>query len=123
MDKNNIQTKEYTSYSGYKEDSMLYAFRTHNDERISIVGRMSIAEAIDNLDKLGVIILFLDDGSLRKNKNVMHLYCNSLSEGDSKNFLRKFIIFSVEKNQKCILIRKKTEEFIHIYISQKKLQT
>lgn len=107
MDKNNIHTREYTSYSGYKEDSMLYAFRTHNDERISIVGRMSVAEAIDNLDKLGVIMLFLDDGSLHKNKNVIHLYCNSFSEEDSKKLAQKIYNLFGGKEPKVYFDKKK----------------
>lgn len=97
--KNNIKTVEYVSYSGYKEQNSLYAFRTHNDERISVVGRMTVLNAIKELNKLGLILLFLDDGSIHKKKGTIHIYCNSFSDTEVDALVEK--IFELYGEKRC----------------------
>lgn len=74
---------EKGKHSGYIPDKYLYAFRTYITEETTAVGNMSIEEVLSNLNKLGLIYYYLDDGSLHKHKHFMHLYCNAFTDNQA----------------------------------------
>ena len=75
---------ELNKYSGYIPNKQLYAFRTKVHNETTIVGNMTTEEVLQQLDKLGLIYYYLDDGSLHKHKHFMHLYCNNFTSNQAE---------------------------------------
>lgn len=69
-----IKTRAMRCVSGYKEDSDICGFVTATTPEITCVGNMDKLSVIDQLDILGLIYYYLDDGSLHKTKHYMNIY-------------------------------------------------
>lgn len=80
-----IQRGYYTSNlwikhgSGFNQSNVTYEFAIGSSRGITELARKSKSDIIKMLDKESLILYFLDDGSFRKSKSQVHLYCNSFS--------------------------------------------
>lgn len=115
--KNDILTKDIVCPSGYKKGSIIYGFSTRVEPIISVVGNMSKIEILDSLDILGLILYYLDDGSLHKNKHFMHLYCNSFNSLEVEKLIE--ILYNFFPQKRCPVRYDKKKDgrvFPYIYI-------
>lgn len=114
---NNIYTKDVKCISGYSGKSKIYGFNTAVTKETTTIGRMSISEVLDNLNKQGLIYYYLDDGSLHKKKHFMHLYCNMFDEQCVTKL--KSLIFEFYPIKECSVrydIKKDGRKFPYLYI-------
>lgn len=80
LEKYGIRTSSLSyGVSGYKPNKKIPKFSTRVDERLTEIYDMSKLECITQLDKIGLIYLYLDDGSIHKRNGTGHIYCNSFS--------------------------------------------
>jgi hypothetical protein len=96
-----LKTKDIKCFSGYNKNSNMYGITTHVTVETTLVGNMSLKSAIEDLDSYGIILLYLDDGSLHKTKHYMHIYCNSFSIEETNLLIDK--IFSFYPQKRCAL--------------------
>ena len=82
LEHNGIFVRSMKCRSGYKKSSQIFGISTRTSKEISLVGNLSITDCINGLNMTGLIMLYIDDGSLHKNKHTMHLYCNSFNEDE-----------------------------------------
>lgn len=95
---NLVSNKSYVSKNGYAQKP-IWRLNTHVDIDIRAIKNMSIEEALNLMDDLGVAIWFYDDGSLHKTKLFYNLNTQAYSEEVNKElfvpFLEKFDIKAV----------------------------
>jgi hypothetical protein len=65
--------------SGFTGKHDIYRFTTRVSPELTVVYNMPVDDVINLLSKEDLIVWFLDDGSYHQRRNIMHLYCNSLS--------------------------------------------
>lgn len=109
-------TADTLGYSGYTKNP-IHGFRTYVCEDTTLVGSMTIDEVLDNLDLLGLIYFYLDDGSLHKHKYFMHLYCCKFTHAQAQKL--SDIIFRFYPQKRCSLRtdrKKDGREFPYLYI-------
>lgn len=99
FENNGVVTKSIKCLSGYNKNSKIVGFTTHVTRETTFVGNLKNGECILNLDLIGLIQLYLDDGSLHKRKHFMHIYCNSFAEADVNLLIDK--IFELFPTKKC----------------------
>lgn len=103
--------------SGYKESSKIYTFTTPINPLISNVGSMIVSECIRNLNKIGLIYFFLDDGSLHKRKAFGHIYCNTFSDSEVEVLIERiFQLYPYKRCSKRIDKKKDGRKYPYIYI-------
>lgn len=107
LEQNGIFVRSMKCSSGYKKSSQIFGISTRISKEISIVGNLSITDCINNLDMTGLIMLYLDDGSLHKNKHTMHLYCNSFKDGDVLALVEKIHELLPQKSVSVYFDRKR----------------
>ena len=102
LDKIGIDTGGITyGRSGYKKTSIIPKFMTKIDTRITKVSHLSKIECIQNLNKLGLIMLYLDDGAYHKSHNTGHLYVNTFNEEELQALITK--IYELYPIKKCTI--------------------
>ena len=90
LEKNGINTSHLSyGYSGYKLKKKIPRFYTKVDERLTEIYNMSKLECIQQLNKIGLIYLYLDDGSIHKRNGTGHIYCNSFSIEETETLINK----------------------------------
>lgn len=99
LERNGIHTTSFEGRSGYNSKRIQSAFRTRVEPEITIVGRMSTDIILEQLDILGLILYYLDDGSLHKNKQFMHLYCNTFNYDETEHLIDT--IYRFFPNKRC----------------------
>lgn len=117
LNKFGIDVKFYTKCSGYGSTKLQRAFNTHVEPEITIVGRMTIEQILSDLDLSGLILYYLDDGSLHKNKHFMNLYCNSFTYEQTEQLidvLYKF--FPMQRCKHSVEHKKDGRNFNYVYI-------
>ena len=103
--------------SGYNSTSKIYSFDTRNHALISLVGRKKTLEVLDELNKIGLIIFYLDDGTYHQKKHFGHIYCNTFSDEEVDRLIKKVYYFYPQKLCKKRYDRKKDGRFYpYIYI-------
>lgn len=103
--------------SGFTGKSNIYRFETRVHSAITDIGNLNILDCIKGLDKLGLILYFLDDGSLHKNKRFGHIYCNTFTDIEVKALID--IIYSYYPLKRCskrMDKKKNGREYPYIYI-------
>lgn len=120
LEKNGIGTSNiHYGMSGYKKGRKIPRFSSHVDTRITKVSEMSILECINKLDKIGLIYLFLDDGSLHQKRRFGNLYCNSFKEDEVEALIQK--IWELYPIKRCSkLFDKKKDGRVYPYITIKR---
>lgn len=104
-------------FSGYKEGSYSYSFRTNRHRSLKSIAEMSVEEAIDNLDLDGLIMFYLEDGTYHKNKHFMHIYCNTFTIEECNYLIEKIYKFYPIKKCAIRYDRKKDgRKYPYIYI-------
>lgn len=100
-----LMTKFYVSKlwtkkgSGFKKENITYEFATGSSKEITRLAKMTKTEIINLITKEVLVLYFLDDGTFRRNKNQIHLYCNSFSEQEASELADK--IFELYPIKKC----------------------
>ncbi len=89
LTKNGIYTRDVNAKSGYGSDKKIFAFSTNIEKCISEVAVMDKIDVINSLDMNGLILYYLDDGSLHKSKRTIHLYCSSFSDEEVECLVNK----------------------------------
>jgi len=108
LEKAGIGTTRITyGTSGYIKNKKIPKFTTRVDKRITKVYDMSKLECIKNLDKIGLIYLFLDDGSLHKKKLFGNIYCNTFNDIEVSELINKINYYYPLANAKKLYDRKK----------------
>lgn len=107
LEQNGIFVRSMKCSSGYKKSSQIFGISTRISKEISIVGNLSMTDCINNLDMTGLIMLYLDDGSLHKNKRTMHLYCNSFKDDDVLALVEKIHELLPQKSVSVYFDRKR----------------
>lgn len=91
-------SKSYTSQNGYAKKP-IWQFHTHVNPEITKIKNMSIEDALNLMDELGLALWFYDDGSLHKTKLFYNLNTQAFSEEINKDlfvpFLSKFSITAI----------------------------
>lgn len=87
--------------SGFSKSNVTYEFATGSSKYISDLAKMNKKEIIDLINMEVLILYFLDDGTFRKNKNQIHLYCNSFSEDEANYLIEK--IYELLPSKRCSL--------------------
>lgn len=117
FNKYGICTAPYISHSGYGSLKVQHGFRTRVEPEITLVGRMSVEEIIQDLDIFGLCLYYLDDGTLHQKKHFMQIYCNSFT--DSQTILLADKIYTLFPIKRCTLRKdrkKDGREFNYLYI-------
>lgn len=118
LNKHKIITNDYLGKSGYGSKKTIYGFRTRVEPEITIVGRMTIDEILDNLDLYGLILYYLDDGSLHKTKHTMHIYCNVFTYDETEHLID--IIYKLFPSKRCTHYYDKKKDgrvFNYVYLN------
>lgn len=103
--------------SGYNKEVKIPRISTGVDLRISAVRDLSVTQAIGQLDKIGFVQLYLDDGSYKLKKRCAHLYINSFSEEEVVAMVDKIEELYGEKRCSIYQDRKKDgRSFPYLYI-------
>ena len=119
LNKHNIYTSEFLGKSGYASKKPIYGVRTRVEPEITLVGRMTISEILDNLDLYGLILYYLDDGSLHKSKYFMHIYCNKFTDEEVEQLIDVIHKFFPEKRCSHRKEHKKDgRTFNYVYINK-----
>lgn len=88
---------------GFKQNT-IYRFSTHTSEDITKIRNMSLQEALNLMDELGLALWFYDDGSLHKTKLFYNLNTQAFSKEENKEifipFLTKFGITAIPTIEK-----------------------
>lgn len=83
---------------GFKQN-IIYRFSTHASEDITKIRNMSLQEALNLMDELGLALWFYDDGSLHKTKLFYNLNTQAFSKEENEEifvpFLAKFGITAI----------------------------
>lgn len=112
-----IKTRAMRCVSGYKEDSDICGFVTATTPEITYVGNMDKLSVIDQLDILGLIYYYLDDGSLHKTKHYMNIYCNSFCDEEVSHLVNKLYELFPIKRCSILTDRKKDgKAYPYIYV-------
>lgn len=99
LSKFGIVVRDTKCYSGYKKGSQFAGFDTRINPHISKVGQMTKIEVLKNLDCNGLIYYYLDDGSLHKHKNTMHIYCNTFNDEEVQELIN--ILYRLFPIKRC----------------------
>lgn len=93
-----VSNKTYQEKNGYKQ-TPIYRIYTHVNPDITKIKNMSIEEALNLMDNLGLAMWFYDDGSLHKTKLFYNLNTQAYSEEVNRElfvpFLEKFNIKAI----------------------------
>lgn len=117
LELNGIGTSNITyGTSGYKKGKLIPRFSSHVDERITKVYEMSKLECINKLNKIGLIYLFLDDGSLHKHKYFGNIYCNTFTDEEIEALRNKIDNFYPQSKTSKLYDRKKDGR-VYPYVS------
>lgn len=103
--------------SGYKKNSFGFNFSVRSFGELNKVGAMSKIDVISRLNKFGLIIYYLDDGSYHQKRNFGHLYCNDFTPEEVDSLVEK--VYELYPIKKCAirLDRKKDgREYPYLYI-------
>ena len=103
--------------SGYKSSSVVYRFETRNHTLISAVARMSVKDVVTSLDKEGLALYFLDDGTFHQRKHFGHLYCNTFNSDEVNTLIE--VMFKFYPMKRCAIRydrKKDGREYPYIYI-------
>lgn len=104
--------------SGYNKNKHSYNFSTVSDPKIGYINDLSISEAIKKLTKNGLILYYLDDGSLHKHKEFINLYCNTFSIEEINLLIEKIWSFYPIKVANILWDRKKDgRKYPYLYVS------
>lgn len=118
LEQNGIITRtRHNLYSGYVKDKRLFGFFTHIDDNVSKVGNMSVKDVLNDLDLLGLIYYYLDDGSLHKTKHFMHIYCNSFTVEEAGLLIE--VLYKYFPQKRCALRwdkKKDGRSFPYLYV-------
>ena len=117
LEKNGIYVRDTKCTSGYGSKNTIYGFDTRVDARISIVAKLSVEEVINNLDLLGLILYYLDDGSYHKGCDTIHLYCNRFSIDECNYLIEK--IYELFPIKRCTIMtdrKKDGRKFPYLYM-------
>lgn len=117
---NGIRTSNITyGKSGYTGRYDIARFSSYSDLRIENVYDMSKCTCIKNLNKLGLIYLFLDDGSLHKKAKTGHIYCNSFTDEEVEVLIDKiWELYPIKRCSKLYDKKKDGRCYPYIYISK-----
>lgn len=89
--------KHFHKVNGYTSNS-IYSLYTHTNRDIMTIKNMSIEEALNLINDLGIALWFYDDGSLHKDKLFYNLNTQAFSEEINKDlfvpFFKKFDILA-----------------------------
>ena len=120
LEKNNIRTSRITyGKSGYKKDRKIPRFSSFVDPRITKVYDTSVLDCIKALNKIGLMYLFLDDGSLHKKKRFGNIYCNTFTEEEVEALVAK--IWELYPIKRCSkLFDRKKDGRVYPYVSIKR---
>ena len=78
---------------------------------------MSIDEILDSLDLHGLILYYLDDGSLHKRKHFMHIYCNCFNYDETEHLIDIiYKFFPIKRCSHRFDKKKDGRKFNYIYI-------
>lgn len=86
----NVNTIRKCRNSGYKKKSTIYRCHLKQDEDFKTISNMSLKEMLSNLDRLGLAMWFLDDGSFHKTKHFYNLCTHSFTEKEHLDDLIPF---------------------------------
>lgn len=103
--------------SGYNRQRKIPKFSSHVDERITKAYYMSKKECIENLDIIGIIMLFLDDGSYHKRAGTGNLYVNTFTLEELNALIDK--IYEYYPQKKCSIYhdnKKDGRSYPYLYI-------
>lgn len=112
----NIRTQKL----GYKIGAISYMFATHKNNQITNIANLNISECIDALDKLSLVMFYLDDGTYHQRKHFMHLYCNKFTIEETEKLIDK--IYSLYPQKRGALrwdVKKDGRRYPYIYIPVK----
>lgn len=75
---------------GFK-DNVIYKFATHSSPLITSIAELSIEEALNLMDELGLALLIYDDGSLHKDKLFYNINTQAYSKEVNSNLIAPFL--------------------------------
>lgn len=103
--------------SGYKEGSYSHNFISRNSTKLTEVACLTKKSVIQHLDKEGLIMYFLEDGSYHQRKHFMHLYCNSFTDEEVDALIEKlYEIYPIKRAVKRADRKKDGRSFPYLYI-------
>lgn len=118
LNKYKIHTNDYIGKSEYGSKKPIYGIKTRVEPEITIVGRMSVDEILDSLDIYGLILYYLDDGSLHKSKHIMNIYCNSFTWDETEHLIN--VIYKFFPSKRCTHLYDKKKDgriFNYVYVN------
>lgn len=90
-----VSNQNFLERNGFKQ-TPIYRFHTHVNADITKIKNMSIEEALNLMNDLGIALWFYDDGSLHKDKLFYNLNTQAFSEEVNRDlfvpFFKKFDI-------------------------------
>ena len=104
--------------SGFKKDSFGYNFSVRMFEELNHVAEMPKVEVISKLNKLGLILYYLDDGSYHQKKHFGNLYCNDFIDEEVNQLISK--VYDLYHVKKCSIRfdrKKDGREYPYLYIT------
>ena len=87
------------SKSGFKSSSIIYSFGTRNHPLISKVASMSVKEVVSSLNKEGLSLYYLDDGTFHQKKHFGHLCCNTFTSEEVESLID--VLFRLYPIKRC----------------------
>ena len=120
LESNYIKTSSITyGKSGYTGKYNIAKFSSYSDLKIERVYNMTKVECIKSLDKIGLIYLFLDDGSLHKSAKFGNIYCNSFTDEEVEALIDKiWELYPIKRCSKLYDKKKDGRCYPYIYISK-----
>lgn len=76
-------------YSGYKKGAFSYQFYTRCHPLLDRIQKLSITECVESLNKYGLVMYYLDDGSLHQSRRYGNLYCNMFNDEEVEVLINK----------------------------------
>ena len=103
--------------SGYKEGAYSHNFLSRNHPKLTEIACLDKKKAIKHLNREGLIMYFLEDGSYHQRKHFMNLYCNSFTAEEVEALIEKiYELYPIKKAVKRMDRKRDGRAFPYLYL-------